>query len=246
VVDFLEVRDVAKSFGDLRVLEGVSLSVQPGEIVMLIGPSGCGKSTLLRCINGLLPVDSGTITMKGRSTQGKSREVRQARRPIGTVFQHLNVFPHLTVLENIANPLRVVRGLGKEEAAARAAEHLARVQLTDKVSSYPASLSGGQKQRVAIARALAMEPEIMLFDEPTSALDPEIAHEVLDTIRELASEGLAMIIATHQVNFIGSFAQRVIFLAEGRIVVDGGPEQVLLETDQPQLNRFLKRLRDST
>ena len=246
MVGFLEVSEVTKSFGELGVLEGVSLSVEPGEIVMLIGPSGCGKSTLLRCINGLEPVDSGTVTMKGSSTQGTSRDARQARRLVGTVFQHLNVFPHLTVLENIANPLRVVRGVGKTEASARAAEQLARVRLTDKLASYPSSLSGGQKQRVAIARALAMEPEIMLFDEPTSALDPEIAYEVLDTIRDLASEGLAMIIATHQVNFIGSFAHRVVFLAEGRVVVDGSPERLFAETEDPQLNRFLKRLRENT
>ncbi len=246
MVDFLEVREVTKSFGDLRVLDRVSLSLEPGEIVMLIGSSGCGKSTLLRCINGLEPVDSGKVELRGQTLQGRSREAREARRRVGTVFQHLNVFPHKTVLENVANPLRVVRGLEKKEAAAVAAEQLARVKLTDKLADYPVSLSGGQKQRVAIARALAMEPEIMLFDEPTSALDPEIAYEVLDTIHDLASEGLAMIIATHQVNFIGSFAHRIVFLADGRFVTDGPPEVVLEGTDDPQLNRFLKRLRENT
>lgn len=244
--DFLRLTDVSKAYGDLQVLDRVSLAVEPGEIAMLIGASGCGKSTLLRCVNGLTQVDSGTVTMRGRPLQGTSRGVRQARKAVGTVFQHLNVFPHLTVLENVANPLRVVRGWSRKDAEDAAAVQLGRVQLTDKLGEYPAGLSGGQKQRVAIARALAMQPEIMLFDEPTSALDPEIAYEVLDTIHDLASEGLAMIIATHQVNFIGSFAHRVIFLADGRFAADGPPRDVLEGTDDPRLNRFLKRLRENT
>ncbi len=244
--EFLEITDIYKSFGRLRVLDGVSLTLDPGEIVMLIGSSGCGKSTFLRCINGLETVDSGTVQIRGGSLQGPSTEARQARRHVGTVFQHLNVFPHLTVLENVTNPLRVVRGLSKTDAADRAQAELGRVKLTDKLKSYPAQLSGGQKQRVAIARALAMDPEIMLFDEPTSALDPEIAAEVLDTIRDLAGLGLAMILATHQINFISAFAHRIVFLADGHIAADGPPSQVLAEGCDPRLARFLARLRENT
>jgi len=243
---FLEVTDVRKSFGNLLVLDGVSMSLDPGEIVMLIGSSGCGKSTLLRCINGLEKVDSGDVRIKSETLQGNAREARRARKSVGTVFQHLNVFPHLTVLENVANPLRVVRKMNKPEAGERALRELARVQLSDKLHSYPAQLSGGQKQRVAIARALAMDPEIMLFDEPTSALDPEIAAEVLDTIRDLADLGLAMILATHQVNFISSFAHRIVFMADGRLTADGTPHEILVENTDPRLTRFLARLRENT
>lgn len=243
---FLEARDIHKSFGSTHVLNGVSLALEPGEIIMLIGSSGSGKSTLLRCLNGLEEPDAGEALLRGTRILGKSPESKAARQSLGMVFQSFNLFPHMTVLENVANPLRVVRKLPKQQAAEKAHAHLAKVHLAEFAERYPAQLSGGQKQRVAIARALAMEPEAMLFDEPTSALDPELAFEVLGTIRELASEGLAMVIATHQVNFVGSFADRIMFLDEGRIRVEGTPQHVLHESEDPRLGGFLAHLRDNT
>lgn len=243
---FLEARDIHKSFGSTAVLKGVSLTLDPGEIIMLIGSSGSGKSTLLRCLNGLETVDSGEVLIKGVQIQGRTPESMTARASLGMVFQGFNLFPHMTALENVANPLRVVRRMPKEEAESAARARLGKVHLAEFVDRYPAQLSGGQKQRVAIARALAMEPQAMLFDEPTSALDPELAFEVLDTIRELAAEGLAMVIATHQVNFVGGFAHRIVFLDEGRVRVEGSPEHVLSESKDERLCRFLGHLRENT
>lgn len=242
----LEIQGVHKAFGSLQVLRGVSLRLAPGEIVALIGPSGSGKSTLIRCANGLERLDQGRVLVDGQTVHGRSPEARAARRKIGTVFQLFNVFPHLTTLENVANPLRVVARLPKQEAEGKARRLLAAVHMEDKLHDYPGKLSGGQKQRLAIARALALDPQLMLFDEPTSALDPELAHEVLYAIRDLAQQGLAMIVATHQVNFIGRFADRVLFMDEGIIKVEGAAEYVLHRAEEPRLVRFLQEVREAT
>ena len=242
----LEVRDVHKRFGDLAVLRGVSLSLEPGEMVALIGPSGSGKSTLIRCVNGLEPLDQGQILVQGQPIHGRDAATRATRRRVGTVFQHFNVFPHMTTLENLTNPLRVVRRMPRQEAERVARTMLAAIHMDDKLDVYPAKLSVGQKQRVAIARALAMEPQLMLFDEPTSALDPELAHEVLFAIQDLAQRGMAMIVATHQVNFIGRFADRVIFIDEGVIKVEGSADYVLQHAKEPRLVRFLQEVREAT
>jgi len=241
----VSVTGLRKSFGPLEVLRGISLEMERGQILALIGSSGSGKSTLLRCIMGLEPVDDGEIRIGGLSALGPGREARDVRRRAGMVFQSFNIFPHYTVLENVAGPLRVVQGIPREAARDKAAAFLARVHLEAKVASYPTALSGGQKQRVAIARALAMDPDVMLFDEPTSALDPELAGEILDIIRELASDGLSMLVATHQVNFVAAFADRMLFLDEGRIRVEGPPREVLSGSGDERLSRFLTRLREN-
>lgn len=219
----LEIKNLGKSYGELAVLQDISFAVNKGEIVAITGPSGSGKSTLLRCINGLEKFQSGDILIEGRSvTQG-----RIATQKIGMVFQAFNLFPHYTALHNIVNPCRVVRKMKQEEAVDRALELLGKVRLKDKVHSHPHSLSGGQQQRVAIARALAMEPAVMLFDEPTSALDPELAQEVFETIKDLADDGLTMLIVSHQINLVKDFASRIILLNQGRIRADGAPREIL-------------------
>lgn len=241
---FISVRGVWKSFTALDVLRGLSLDVAAGEIVALIGPSGSGKSTLLRCIAGLERVDDGQIEIRGLPLAGGDATVRAVVEPIGMVFQGFNVFPHMSVLENVANPLKVIKGFGKDQAAERAHQALAKVSLTDKSTAYPVSLSGGQRQRLAIARAMAMEPQIILFDEPTSALDPELAHGVLETIKSLADEGLGMLIVTHQVHFISRFADRIAFVDEGVVRLEGPPDFVMSHPDE-RLHRFLARLEET-
>lgn len=238
----IELKDVHKSFKDLEVLKGVSLKIFPGEIVAIIGTSGSGKSTLIRCINGLEEIQSGDILINGCSMIENKKHVRTMRKKIGMVFQNFNLFPHYTVLDNIIKPTIVVNKFNKEEATKLGESLLKKVKLEDKIYSYPSSLSGGQKQRVAIARALAMNPEIILFDEPTSALDPELAYEVLDTIKALADEGLTMIIVTHQIRFLSKLADRIIFVNDGVICEEGTPEYMLNNTENERLKRFLMRL----
>ena len=223
----LKMTDIVKDFGDLRVVKGVSLTVSKGETVAIIGPSGSGKSTLLRCINGLNKVTSGNIELNGET---------------GMVFQHFNLFPHMTCLENITYAPVKVKGMDKEEAKKRAMELLKMVGLEIKADVYPAHISGGQKQRVAIARALAMNPDLMLFDEPTSALDPEITGEVLNVMKKLAEEHTTMIVVTHEMGFAKEVADRVIFMNDGEIVEEGKPEDIFNNPKSERLKAFLKSI----
>lgn len=240
----IEIKDIYKSFGDLSVLNGVSLDVSAGEILGIIGASGSGKSTLIRCINGLEEIQRGEIRIKGQR-MSNSKESANVRKKIGMVFQSFNLFPHYTVLENITGPCRVVRGMSKKSAEERGQSLLEKVRLKDKMSQYPGNLSGGEKQRVAIARALAMDPEIILFDEPTSALDPALAYEVFDIIKLLAEDGMAMMIVTHQIGFIKNLADRILFVDSGKIACSGSPDYILNECDNPHLQDFLMRLREN-
>jgi polar amino acid transport system ATP-binding protein len=245
----VKAEGVHKSFGRLEVLKGISMSVDQGEVFVLIGPSGSGKSTLLRCINHLEKINSGRIWVDGdligyRQVGDKLHELRDseivtARAKIGMVFQHFNLFPHMTAMENVVLAQRVVLDRSSEEARRRATELLERVGLGDKVDEYPARLSGGQQQRVAIARALAMDPKVMLFDEVTSALDPELVKEVLDVMRELAKEGMTMVVVTHEMGFAREVANRVIFMDEGAIVEQGAPDQVIRNPREERTKRFL-------
>jgi polar amino acid transport system ATP-binding protein len=249
----VEIKNVHKRFGDQPVLKGVSLNVEPGEVVCLLGASGSGKTTLLRCINHLESIDDGEIRVAdelvgyARDGNGKLREekdrITSAKRArIGMVFQRFNLFAHLTVLENVTEaPVQVLR-LSRDVAHKRALDLLARVGLKDKAEHYPHELSGGQQQRVAIARALAMEPRLMLFDEPTSALDPELVGEVLETMRRLASEGMTMVVVTHEMSFARDVADRVIMMAEGQVVEDAPPEQLFSAPSHPRTKAFLARI----
>jgi polar amino acid transport system ATP-binding protein len=240
---------VHKSFGRLEVLKGISLSVDQGEVFVLIGPSGSGKSTLLRCINHLEKINSGRIWVDGdlvgyRQVGDKLHELRDseavtARAKIGMVFQHFNLFPHMTAMENVVLSQRIVLDRGSDDARRRATELLERVGLADKIDEYPSRLSGGQQQRVAIARALAMDPKVMLFDEVTSALDPELVKDVLDVMRELAKSGMTMLVVTHEMGFAREVANQVIFMDEGVIVEQGSPEQVIRSPREERTKRFL-------
>jgi polar amino acid transport system ATP-binding protein len=251
----IEIRGLTKRFGDHEVLRGVDLTVGASEVVCLIGPSGSGKSTLLRCVNFLEPYDSGEVRIEGKligyedAPNGvrrlmAARPLREMRREIGMVFQHFNLWPHMTALHNVAEPLRRVRGLAHAEADERAMAMLARVGLTDKAQAYPSRLSGGQQQRVAIARALAMQPRLMLFDEPTSALDPELVGEVLEVMKSLASEGMTMLIVTHEMGFAAHVANRIAFIDSGRIVEQGPPRYVFHESAEPRVRQFLQTYHD--
>ncbi|MEU8701600.1 amino acid ABC transporter ATP-binding protein [Streptomyces sp. NPDC048680] len=244
-------RSVRKHFGDLEVLKGIDLTVDSGEVVVLLGPSGSGKSTFLRCLNHLEVPDGGSIHIGGeligfrRTNTGtrhlKPREVTRQRRDIGMVFQHFNLFPHLTVLENLVEAPTGVLGERRNAARERALALLDRVGISDKADVYPRQLSGGQQQRVAIARALAMRPKLMLFDEPTSALDPELVGEVLATMRDLAHDGLTMLVVTHEITFAREVADRVVFMDAGRVLENGTPEQVLDHPAHPRTREFLSR-----
>jgi polar amino acid transport system ATP-binding protein len=250
----IELAKVSKSFGAHRVLRDVDLAVQRSEVVCLIGPSGSGKSTLLRCVNFLEPYDSGDLRIDGRligyeDASGARRPMapralREMRREIGMVFQHFNLWPHMTALGNVAEPLRRVRALPAREAADRAMAMLTRVGLAAKADAYPSRLSGGQQQRVAIARALAMQPRLMLFDEPTSALDPELVGEVLEVMKSLAAEGMTMLIVTHEMGFAAHVAGRIAFIDEGRIIDDGPPRRVFHESPEPRVRQFLQTYHD--
>ena len=235
----VKVRNLYKSFGSLSVLEGLDLDVEEGEVVCMIGPSGSGKSTFLRCLNRLEEPTSGEIEINGRQISEKGIDINKIRENIGMVFQQFNLFPHLSVTENIMMAPVDLKKMTKEEAKRRALELLDRVGLRDKADVYPRQLSGGQQQRVAIARALAMNPAIMLFDEPTSALDPEMVGEVLAVMRELAGGGMTMIVVTHEMGFARDVADRVIFMSDGRIVEEGPPREIILHPKEQRTKDFL-------
>ena len=239
---FVSVVDVSKSFGDLVVLKHVDLDVREHNVVCLIGASGSGKSTLLRCINLLEPVDEGAISVDGETITNGTVDVNDVRRKIGIVFQAFNLFPHMTVLQNVTLAPRKSLGLSKREAENRARELLERIGLEEKADEYPDRLSGGQQQRVAIVRALAMQPKLMLLDEITSALDPQLIAEVLNLVRELAESGMTMIIATHEMGFARDVADKVCFLDAGVILEEGQPEQIFSEPREERTREFLGRV----
>ena len=238
----IKVSDLHKSFGSLQVLKGVTEHVDHGEVVSVIGPSGGGKSTFLRCLNLLETPTSGKIYFEGTDITDKKTDIDRHRQKMGMVFQHFNLFPHKTVLENIMMAPVTLKLKTQQEAQAQAVKLLERVGLADKKDEYPNMLSGGQKQRIAIVRALAMEPEVMLFDEPTSALDPEMVGEVLDVMRELAGEGMTMIVVTHEMGFAREVADRVIFMADGSIVEAGTPQQIFDEPKEERTRNFLSKV----
>jgi ABC-type polar amino acid transport system ATPase subunit len=237
----VRLEDVKKSFGDNVVLDGIDLTVNAGEALVVIGPSGSGKSTLLRCVNLLEPIDSGRIFFEGEEITGKSVKVPAIRQRIGIVFQQFNLFPHLRVLDNLTLAARRVGKVPNKEAEQRAHELLAQVGLGEKARSYPHQLSGGQQQRVAIARALMMRPHVMLFDEVTSALDPELVGEVLVVMRDLARDGMTMLVVTHEMQFARDVGDRLIFMDEGRIIEQGNPLDVLDRPKAERTRRFLRR-----
>ncbi len=236
----IELEHVGKKFGNLEVLKDISLRVKEGEVVVIIGPSGSGKSTLLRCINGLDPATSGTVSFEGVAVTEKN--LNEIRTEVGMVFQRFNLFPNMTVLENLMLAPCKVRGLSKEEAAARGMELLGKVGLVDKASARPTSLSGGQQQRVAIARALAMQPKALLFDEPTSALDPEMVREVLDVMKDLAKGGMTMLVVTHEMGFAREVADRVMFVDGGYIVEENTPEEIFAHPKEARTKAFLDKI----
>ncbi len=236
----VKVTGLHKSFGKLDVLCGIDFQVQEGEVVCLIGPSGSGKSTLLRCLNRLEKSTAGEIIVDGYRISDKKININNVRENIGMVFQQFNLFSHMTVEKNIMYAPVTLKKMTKEEAKAKAMELLERVGLADKADAYPHQLSGGQKQRVAIARALAMNPDIMLFDEPTSALDPEMVGEVLQVMKELAAEGMTMVVVTHEMGFAREVADRVLFMADGIVVEEGTPEEIFDNPKEPRTQEFLK------
>ena len=238
----LRLEGVTKSFGKVPVLRGIDLAVEEHEVVCLIGASGSGKSTLLRCVNLLEPVDEGRILIGGEEVTQPGIDVNATRRRVGIVFQAFNLFPHMSVLDNVTLGPRKALRLSREEARARALELLGRFGLADRAADYPDRLSGGQQQRVAIVRALAMRPELLLLDEVTSALDPELVAEVLNVIRELAAGGMTMLIATHEMGFAREVAARVCFLDEGVILEEGPPEQIFAAPREPRTQQFLQRI----
>lgn len=239
----ISVNNVRKSFGDVEVLKGINLEVNQGEVLSVIGASGSGKSTLLYCINGLEPIQQGSIVVDGMSVHDKKTNLNHLRQKIGMVFQQWNAFPHLTTLENVALAPRKVKKLAKDEAFALAEKQLKHVGLGDKLNLYPSALSGGQQQRLAIARALAMEPHYMLFDEATSALDPELVGEVLDTMRLLAEEGMTMIVVTHEMGFAKDVSDRVAFFHKGVIDEIGAPAELFSNPRSEHLQKFLAKVR---
>ena len=235
----LETRNLKKSFGKLEVLKGISTGIRRGEVVSIIGPSGGGKSTFLRCLNLLETPDGGQVLFKGQDITDKKLNISQYRQSIGMVFQHFNVFPNLTVLENVTLAPVLEKKVPKDQAKEEAMALLRRVGLGDKANEYPRKLSGGQKQRLAIARALAMEPEVMLFDEPTSALDPEMVKEVLNVIRELTRSGMTILIVTHEMGFAREISDRVLFICDGVIKEEGTPERIFTCPHEPSTIKFL-------
>ena len=236
----IEIKKLYKSYGDNEVLKGINQTVSEAEVLCIVGPSGSGKSTMLSCINLLEVPTSGEVYIDGELVT--SQNINEIRTKMGMVFQNFNLFPHMTVLENVTCAPINVKGVSKADAEAKAMELLTRVGLDNKANAYPRSLSGGQQQRVAIARALAMDPEIMLFDEPTSALDPEMVGEVLDVMKDLAKEGLAMIVVTHEMGFAKEVADKVIFMDEGVIVEQGTPEEVLVNPSEERTKNFLSKV----
>ena len=241
-MSIIEFRNTSKHFGPLKVLDGVDLSIDAGEVVVLVGPSGSGKSTLLRCINGLETITDGDLIVDGLSVTGSARQLREIRQEAGMVFQQFNLFPQLTALQNVAFGPRQVRGLSREKARETASDLLEKVGLRDKAGHFPAELSGGQQQRVAIARALAVKPKVMLFDEPTSALDPELKQEVLNVMRALAEEGMTMVVVTHEMSFAKQVGTRLIFMEHGHIAVDGNPREVIDTPPNDRMKDFLQHV----
>ena len=238
----IEVKDLCKSFGNVNVLNGISTEIAQGEVVAIIGPSGCGKSTFLRSLNLLEEPTSGVITFEGTDITDKSVDINKMRQKIGMVFQQFNLFPNYTVKGNIMLAPVQTGLMNKEEASKRADELLMRVGLSDKADTYPAMLSGGQKQRIAIARALAMNPDVMLFDEPTSALDPEMVGEVLEIMKELAQDGMTMVVVTHEMGFEREVASRVMFINEGQIQEENTPAEFFANPQNPRLCDFLSKV----
>jgi polar amino acid transport system ATP-binding protein len=239
--EVVRLESIHKSFGDNVVLRGIDLSVAAGEVLVIIGPSGSGKSTLLRCVNLLEPIDSGRVLLEGEEITRKGADVARLRQRVGIVFQQFNLFPHLRVIDNLTLAVRRLRKVPRAQAEQRAGELLDRVGLAEKARQYPHQLSGGQQQRVAIARALMMEPHVMLFDEVTSALDPELVGEVLIVMRDLARDGMTMLVVTHEMQFAREVGDRVVFMDEGRIVEQGVPADILDRPQEERTRRFLRR-----
>ncbi|MFK5709200.1 MULTISPECIES: amino acid ABC transporter ATP-binding protein [Lysinibacillus] len=235
----IKISQLNKSFGDLHVLKNIDMTVYESDVVCLIGSSGSGKSTLLRCLNFLERKDSGNIIIEGNEVNPRTDDLNKIREKVGMVFQNFNLFPHKTVLENIIEAPVMVKGVNKEKAIIKAKQLLKKVGLEDKSDVYPSKLSGGQKQRVAIARALAMEPDIMLFDEPTSALDPELVGEVLTTMKDLAEEGMTMVVVTHEMGFAKEVADWIVYMHDGKIIERGTPEQFFNQPKEERTREFL-------
>ena len=239
--EMIKITGLKKSYGSLEVLKGIDLTIAEKEVVVIIGPSGSGKSTLLRCMNYLEEPTEGTIVVDGIKLDGEAN-INEVRKEVGMVFQRFNLFPHMTVLENLVLAPMKVRGIDRKTAEATAMELLGKVGLSDKADSYPDQLSGGQQQRVAIARALAMNPDVMLFDEPTSALDPEMVGEVLSLMRELADDGMTMVVVTHEMGFAKEVASRVMFMDGGKIVEENEPQEFFSNPKNPRLREFLSKV----
>lgn len=238
----IHVENLKKNFGKLEVLKDMSIDISEGEVVVLLGPSGSGKSTFLRCLNQLEAATDGIIVINGNNITDKHTDINKVRENIGMVFQHFNLFPHKTVVENVMIAPVLLKKMTKQQAADKAMQLLKRVGLDSKADAYPSQLSGGQKQRVAIARALAMNPDIMLFDEPTSALDPEMVGEVLAVMKELAADGMTMIVVTHEIGFAREVADRIIFMDGGYIVEQGTPQEVIQNPREPRTIDFLNKV----
>jgi len=238
----IKVSGLTKSFGKTQVLKGIDTTIAKGEVVVVIGPSGSGKSTFLRCLNLLETPTSGQIEFDGLSLTGKKTDINKLRERMGMVFQQFNLFPHLRVIDNITIAPTKLKGMPQEEARGIAMKLLSRIGLQDKANAYPSQLSGGQKQRIAIARALAMQPAVLLFDEPTSALDPEMVGEVLDVMRELAREGMTMVVVTHEMGFAREVGDRVLFMDGGRIVEEAEPARLFADPQHPRTKEFLSKV----
>ncbi|MDF2840961.1 MAG: amino acid transporter ATP-binding protein [Clostridia bacterium] len=238
----IQVSNLQKKFGKLQVLKGIDSNIEQGEVIVVIGPSGSGKSTFLRCLNLLEEPSGGTIIFEGNSITDKRNDINKLREKMGMVFQQFNLFPHMTVMENITLAPIHVKKLSKDEAEGIALGLLKRIGLEDKAQAYPNQLSGGQKQRIAIARALAMAPDVMLFDEPTSALDPEMVGEVLDVMRELAAEGMTMVVVTHEMGFAKEVGSRVLFMDDGKIVEEGSPAEIFDNPKHARTKDFLGKV----
>lgn len=238
----ISVKNLQKKFGDLHILKGVNCNIEKNEVVCIIGPSGSGKSTFLRCLNLLEEITDGTVVINGHELTGKDVKVTEMRKEIGMVFQSFNLFPHKSVIENIMIGATKVKKINKEDARKKAMELLKKVGLEEKVNEYPGNLSGGQQQRVAIARALAMDPVVMLFDEPTSALDPEIVGEVLTVMKDLAKEGMTMVVVTHEMGFAREVADRVCFMDRGIIIEEGSPNEIFNSPQNERTQAFLSKI----
>ena len=238
----ITVKNLKKNFGDLTVLKGIDVTIEKGECVVVIGPSGSGKSTFLRCLNRLEEPDGGEIDIEGTYLLSPHTDINEMRQRIGMVFQHFNLFPHKTILENVTLAPIKLKKMPQKEAEDAALDLLRRVGIEDKASVYPSTLSGGQKQRVAIARSLAMNPQVMLFDEPTSALDPEMVGEVLDVMKNLAKEGMTMVVVTHEMGFAKEVANRVLFMADGVILEEGTPEEIFEHPQHERTKAFIKAI----